>query len=267
MRDMAASPFPTDPVPEAPLPDAPLVRVLTQIRFSPIASLTRMEFIAPFQEALREFYPTMEEQRGMQLVFGPEGVTQSAGDRQWRLSNDDKSWIVVLAPSFVSLETTRYDSRGDFVARITKIASALRSVVGEISIERLGVRYTDRLIGDRATVLLPQLVRSEVLGLTAAPLNAAEIRAAVTQAEFQLPDGSTMTTRCGLLAPGNTLTPDVQSVDEPSWVLDLDAAASGLRLSEDVIREAAERLCMHSYDFFRWVVTDEFIRIHGGEPG
>ena len=267
MRDMAESPFPTSPAPEIPLPDAPLVRVLAQIRYSPIASLTRMAFIAPFQEALRDRYPTMDEQRGVQLVFGPEGVTQSAGDRQWRLNSDDKQWNVVLAPSFVSLETTRYDSRNDFVARITEIAAALRSVVGEVSIERLGVRYTDRLIGDRATVLLPQLVRHEVLGLSIANLDAAEVQAAVAQAEFQLADGSAMTTRCGLLPPGSTLTPDVQPVDEPSWVLDLDAAASELRLSEDVVREAAERLCMHAYDFFRWAVTDEFIRIHGGDPG
>ena len=262
---MAESPFPIEPVPEVPLPNAPLIRVLSQIRFSPIASLTRMEFIAPFQDALRESYPTMDEQRGVQLVFGPEGVTQSSGDRQWRLSSDDKTWIVVLAPSFVSLETSNYDSRSDFVGRITEIANALRSVIGEVSIDRLGIRYTDRLIGDRATVLLPQLVRFEMLGLAATPLDVAEIRAAVSQAEFHLADGSTMTTRWGLLPPGSALTPDIQSVDELSWMLDLDAATSDLRLSEEVVREAAERLCSKVYNFFRWVITDEFIRVHGGE--
>lgn len=267
MREMSESPFPTEPVREAPLPAAPLIRVLTQIRFSPIASLTRMEFIAPFQEALRELYPTMDEQRGIQLAFGPEGVTHSAGDRQWKLSSDDKSWIVVLAPSFVSLETTRYISRSDFVTRITKIASALRSIIGEIPIERLGVRYTDQLVGDRATALLPQLVRPEMLGLTTASLGAAKVRTAVTLAEFQLDDGSTMMTRYGLVPPGNTLTPDSQPIDELSWMLDLDAAVGELRLSEDIVLEAAERLCMHAYGFFRWAVTEDFIRLYGGDPG
>ena len=200
-------------------------------------------------------------------MFGPDGVTQAAGDRQWRLTSEDENWIVVLGPSFVSLETTDYDSRDDFVARISNIAGALRSVVGEVQIERIGVRYTDRLTGENATTLLPQMVRPEVLGLSAGSLDSATVRAAVTQTEFELADGSTMTTRWGLLPPGNTLTPDIPAVDEPSWVLDLDVAATQLRLSEDVVREAAERLCIHAYDFFRWAVTDDFIRVHGGDPG
>lgn len=262
---MADSPFPAKPAIEIPLSDAPLVRVLTQLRYSTIASLTRMEFIAPFQEALRSSYPVMEEQRGMQFVFGPDGVTQSAGDRQWRLTNEGNDWVVVLGPSFASLETVSYSSRSDFVTRLVQVVAALRSVVGEVDIERLGVRYTDRLVGDRATTQLPHLVRSEVLGLAAASLDTARVESAVTQTDFSLADGTTMTTRWGLLPPGNTLTPDVQAVDEPSWVLDLDAAATKLRLSEDVVRESAERLCIHAYDFFSWVVTDEFVRVHGGD--
>lgn len=267
IANMTRSPFPREPAVEVPLPEAPLLRVVAQIRFSAIASLTRMEFIAPFQEALREAYPTMVEQRGMQVMFGPDGVSQVAGDREWRLIDEDESWIVVLGPSFVSLETTQYSSRDDFVDRISTIAGALRSVVGDVQVERIGVRYTDRLTGEYATTSLPRLVRPEVLGLSAGSLDTATVRAAVTQAEFELADGSTMTTRWGLLPPGNTLTPDIQAVDEPSWVLDLDAAAVQLRLSEDVVRDAAERLCIHAYDFFRWAVTDDFIRVHGGDPG
>lgn len=262
---MADNPFPRDPAPEVPLPEAPLVRVVTQLRFAPIASLTLMEFIAPFQEALRPSYPTMVEQRGVHFTLGAEGLAQTMGDRQWRLSSENDEWIVVLGPSFVSLETTRYGSRSDFVDRITRIAGALRSVVGDVQVDRLGVRYTDRLTGVRATTMLPQLVRPEVLGL-AGMLEGAEVRAAVTQAEFQLADESTMTTRWGLLPPGSTLTPDVEAVEETSWVLDIDSAATQLRLSEEVVREVAEQLCIHAYDFFRWVVTDEFIRVHGGNP-
>jgi uncharacterized protein (TIGR04255 family) len=224
-----------------------------------------MEFIAPFQEGLRPSYPTMVEQRGVQFSLGAEGVAQSVGDRQWRLSSENDEWVVVLGPSFVSLETTAYDSRSDFVDRIGRIADALRSVVGDVIVDRLGVRYTDRLIGERATTLLPELVRREVLGLVGM-LEGAEVRAAVTQAEFELADESTMTTRWGLLPPGNTLTPDVPAVDEPSWVLDIDSATTEIRLSEEVVREAAEQLCIHAYDFFRWAVTDDFIRVHGGDP-
>jgi uncharacterized protein (TIGR04255 family) len=207
----------------------------------------------------------MEEQREVKLSFGPQGVTQSAGDRQWKLSNVEKTWAVILAPSFTSLETTAYESRADFVHRLGQVVAALRAVVGEVPIDRLGVRYTDRLTGERAGSSLGTLVRREALGASSFPLDGVELRASVTESEFALTDGAQMTARWGLLPLGATLTPDVQPLDETSWVLDLDAAAFGLRLSEDEVTGTAERLCAHAYGFFRWVVTDEFIRVHGGE--
>ena len=223
-----------------------------------------MEFIAPFQEQLRATYPSMEEQRAVVFTLGPEGMTPTQGDRQWKLTTDEGDWVTVLGPSFVSIETTNYESRTDFVARLTEIVGALRTIIGEIDVERLGVRYTDRLVGEFATTRLPDLVRPEVLGLAAATLDSAAVQAAVTQTEFKLSDGTGMTTRWGLLPPGATLTPDIQPVDEVSWVLDLDAAVSGLRLSEDLVKERSQQLCTHAYDFFRWVVTEEFVRAHGG---
>ena len=36
-----------DPVAEIPLPEAPLIAVVAQIRFPPIVSITREEFIGP----------------------------------------------------------------------------------------------------------------------------------------------------------------------------------------------------------------------------
>jgi len=261
---MAESPFPAEPAAEIPLASAPLVRVVTQLRFSTIASLTRMEFIAPFQESLRGTYPTMNDQRGVQFAFGPDGVVETQGDRQWKLTSDD-GWTVVLGPSFVSLETVNYQSRANFLTRLAQVVTALRLIVDEIEIERLGVRYTDRLVGDYATELLPKLVRTDVVGLAAGAPPSVAVLASVTQAEFALADSSTMTTRWGLLPAGGTLTPDIQPVEEVSWVLDIDCAVTNLRLSEDVIMERSEQLCIHAHDFFRWVVTDEFIRAHGGE--
>ena len=264
-EQMINSPFPGSAVPEIPLPDAPLVRVLTQLRYSTIASLTQMEFIAPFQEALRSGYPTMEEQREVRLAFGPDGVTQSTGDRQWKLSSRDGTWTVNLTPSFTSLETTAYESRGDFVSRLGEVVAALNALVGDLSVDRLGVRYTDRLVGARASSELNRLVREEALGPARLELDGVELLASVNETEFALNDGTRMTARWGVLPPGATLTPDVPPLQERSWVLDLDAAVSNVRLSREIIEEAADRLCNHAYGFFRWVITDEFIRVHGGE--
>lgn len=247
-----------------PLSGAPLVRVLSQLRFSPIASITRMEFIAPFQEALRERYPTMGEQKAVMLNFGPEGVTQTAGDRQWQLSDDDRRWTVMLAPTFLSLETTSYESRSDFVQRLVQVAAALEAVVGSVTIDRLGVRYTDRLVGESNIADLQLLIRADALGAAAFPRGGAQLRAGVSEAEFLLPDGSTLTSRWGQLPGGATLTPDLAPVEEPSWILDIDVAASGLRLRTSDVDFHGRQLCEHAYNFFRWMVTDEFLIRHGG---
>ena len=54
------------PVPEVPLPRAPLVLVVVQARFDRVASIANEEFIAGFQEAIRDIYPVMhrEQQAG-----------------------------------------------------------------------------------------------------------------------------------------------------------------------------------------------------------
>lgn len=45
------------PPPEVPLKSAPLIRVIAQVRFPPILSIEKQEFVASFQEAIRDKYP------------------------------------------------------------------------------------------------------------------------------------------------------------------------------------------------------------------
>ena len=57
----------------------------------------------------------------------------------------------------------------------------------------------------------------------------------------------------------------VDPVDEPSWILDIDAfleetSAFDVEMIGSRTRALAERI----YSFFRWVVTDEFHRRYGG---
>lgn len=53
----AFNPFGAPGPDEVPLERAPLVRVIAQLRFPPIVSLGRADFIGPFQEAIRSRYP------------------------------------------------------------------------------------------------------------------------------------------------------------------------------------------------------------------
>ncbi|HOU92491.1 MAG TPA: TIGR04255 family protein, partial [Polyangiaceae bacterium] len=80
----------TAPLPaEVPLPDAPLVRVIGQVRFPPVLSLEKREFIAPFQEAIRSTYPVLRPEQTQGIVLGPQGVAPGPKQIAWRFSDVD----------------------------------------------------------------------------------------------------------------------------------------------------------------------------------
>lgn len=72
--------------------------------------------------------------------------------------------------------------------------------------------------------------------------------------------------RWGQLPPKATVDPAALDViAEPSWILDLDMfrATSGPFDSKLVVSEVDE-YADRIYTFFRWAVTDDFLRLYGG---
>ena len=67
---------------------------------------------------------------------------------------------------------------------------------------------------------------------------------------------------------GTTFVRDaIEPNAEPSWILDLDMSLSKNReFSIEAMISEAKRFSERIYTFFRWVVTDEFLRRFGGEP-
>lgn len=263
------SPLSGPPPDEIPLTEAPLVRVIAQVRFPVIASVERRDFIGPFQEQIRREYPVLRPEQSRSVVFGPEGMTDTRETTAWRFHDPHSGWRVTLSPDFVALETDRYSNRDDFLARLERVLRALESHFDPRLIERLGVRYIDRVTGPNLSAL-PDLVCPQVSGILASPL-AGQVVQALSQSVFTLPDGGGfVTARWGQLAARSTIDPTLEAVDTPSWILDLDAyeVHQGLRQAFDVqliiarARSFAERI----YSIFRWVVTDEFLRRYGAPP-
>lgn len=252
--------------PEIPLPQAPLVRVIAQVRFPLIASIERREFIASFQEALRTTYPVLRQEMVQSFAMGSQGVAHTSTQTIWRLYDLQGSWRLSLAPDFLALETTVYTSRSDFVDRLHTALCALHTHIGPELVDRLGLRYIDRVVLSE-TEDITQLVRPDVSGLLATPL-APHIQEALSVSLFELPEvQAQLQARWGRIPAQGTIDPDaLEPVDMPSWILDLDMSSKGPRsfdteaLVQDV-RRYAERI----YAMFRWVVTEEFLRRYGGE--
>lgn len=263
---MPSDPFAGPPPAEVPLAAPPLVRVVAQVRFPVIASIEHKAFIASFQEAIRKEYPILRPEESQSLALGSKGVVQQRTLKSWRFHDATGDWRVALGTAFLALETGRYQSRDDFLGRLRRVLDALVMHIDPGVIDRFGVRYIDRLDASQIPDL-PMLVRPEISGILATPL-AAHANHALAEGLFDLPDGSgQVLARWGVLPAHGTVDPGaVEPIAAPSWILDVDAfrASSGAFDVEAIISQArgfAERI----YSFFRWVVTDEFLRRYGGQ--
>jgi uncharacterized protein (TIGR04255 family) len=250
---------------EVPLPQAPLARVVAQISFPVITSLGKADFIAPFQEALRADYPVLRPEQT--ILFGLPGLP--GGDKSpqviWRFSDVKRVWRLSLAPTFVALETTVYVSRADFLRRLDKVLTALAKHINPQLIDRIGVRYIDRIKGDVVN-RLPELVRREVIGILA--MHGAEhVQHSISESLFVIPKiKANLAARWGRLPAGSTIDPSVlEPLNEPSWILDLDIfCAEPKPFSKESVIEDVRTYSERIYTFFRWAVTDEFLKLYGG---
>jgi len=252
---------------EVPLLNAPLVRVIGQVRFPPVLSLEKKEFIAPFQEAIRSTYPILRPEQTLGLVLGPQGVEPGSKQSAWRFSDADGGWRVSVTPEFIAIETTSYTSRNDFLKRLQFVLDAFVKHFKPAIVQRIGMRYIDQVTGD-ALADISKLVRQEVLGIVALPFseNASH---SLTETILTLPESKEqLLARWGKVPAGVTVDPNaIAPINEPSWVLDIDMFCNEEHpfVLKEIVN-TAQRFAERLYTVFRWAVTDDFLRRYGGKP-
>ena len=257
-------PFSGPPPEEIPLARAPLPLVVAQVTFPTVAGFTKLESIAPFQAALMNQYPILRPEPATSFVIGPKGIQIQAGEGKiWRFHDKGNKWRVSLTTEFVALETRSYEGRQDFIERFRAILAALQQAAKPAVYERLGVRFSNRLRGNDVDAL-PRLVHPELLGIVASRLSAKLVHS-VCETSFTIGDDA-LNVRWGLLPPGGTPDPAaIEPMDEPTWLLDMDAFTSkSADFSTDAVADKAVAFASRIYSFFRWAVTDEFLSRFGG---
>ncbi len=250
--------------PEVPLKNAPLVRVIAQLRFPEILAIEQRDFVAPFQETIRSAYPVLREEQAQGILLGPGGVATAKPQVAWRFSDVAGHWRVSLTPEFLALETTKYVSRSDFFDQLKSLAKALDEHIDPGQIDRLGVRYIDRITGN-AVDNIANLIRPEVRGITGT-IAATHTVHALSESMFDLSDARVLA-RWGCLPPGATVDPAaIEPATEKSWILDLDMFSSApMPFVVDHVVAEAQRYAERIYTIFRWAVTDKFLLICGGK--
>ncbi|NED04373.1 TIGR04255 family protein [Streptomyces sp. SID6648] len=260
---------------DVPLPGAPLVRVIGQLRFGALSVFMAGDQAAhAFIGELSDTYPYVEQGVEQSLLFAPgQPLQQQEVGKVWRLRSSDRQSVVALTNGVLTLETASYTGRGDFCQELARLAGILQAIARVPAYHRIAIRYTNRLAGAITLEQLPKLIHSEFLGLVGAPLaSQAQLSYTMSQSLLALEGGGKLLVQAGRLPGNGTFDPTLPPVDEPSWVLDLDAydefpdARRALHADADSVSKAASECAKRAYALFRWAVTDEFLRHFGGTP-
>ena len=261
------------PIKEVPLPRSPLVKVVAQVRFPPILSISDRTKVAVVQELLRDTYAYLGEHQVHHVAIPPGGEPSVSQDLIWRFSDhaSEPRWRVSLGIGFVALETSSYSSRSDFLNRFRAVVAAVEEAFSPAEAARLGLRYVDRLSGE-AIGRIRELVRPEALGIlgpagASSPELGDSVIHLLTDAQFAAQENALIRGRWGQLPPGATFDPDViEPIDQTSWCLDFDMFTTTPQpFSSAGLHAESRRFAADLYWMFRQVVTDEFLRFHGGQ--
>ncbi|MGX9966103.1 TIGR04255 family protein [Roseomonas sp. F4] len=258
------NPFDGPPPNEVALIHAPLARVIAQVRFPPILALENAAEISGFQKTIREYYPVLRKEEVREVSVSAHGEVKVGTVALWKFSDARDEWWVSVTNNFVALETRAYSSRKNFIDRLDLLFHAANAAFRPQVIERLGLRYVNRLKGPILN-RLSSLVRQEMLGISASSL-ASFTHLSLTETHLALQGvGGEMLLRHGHLPPNMSYDPAIEPVDSPTWVLDIDTFRSQ-RLAFDPVHlsELSADLAQQSYRLFRWITKDEFLREHGG---
>ncbi|MFI4973243.1 MAG: TIGR04255 family protein [Caulobacterales bacterium] len=251
---------------EVPLPGSPLVRVVAQVQLPGIIKIRLPEEAAKFQDRVRADYPMVDEdgmsELRINLGSGAPTFQQNPGVI-WRFSDLDRQWRVSLAPNAVTLDTTAYTNRADFLTRWAAILAIVQDQFDPRVVQRAGIRYLDQVV-DEGFAVLPSMLRHEMLGVISGPIRE-HVAHALSEALLATEEGKVLL-RWGDL-PGNVVIDPALMNPHPqrSWVLDIDSFSEERAVFEHkALAMTFGCLADRAYALFRYTVNNDFLRFYGG---
>jgi uncharacterized protein (TIGR04255 family) len=254
-------PFTGDAERSVKLQQTPLALVLCQVRW-PEMSFLRDEALEKLADRLgQEFedYPVVSRADEVAYSFGPQGVTHMVAGKVFQWASVDQTWHISLARRFVTFHCTEYPGYIEFNRRLYAVLSSVRDLVGVPLIDRVGMRYVNRMSDPNVDGLL-SFVRPEVLGFRGIGVESPEVilQGSINQATYTVGD-ATLQVRSGITGPGETVDPSIPPLPTQSWVLDLDAAIERRApFDVDAIIGSASHLADVDYDYFKYIIADGF---------
>jgi uncharacterized protein (TIGR04255 family) len=253
---------------EKRLPRAPLERVIAQVRFPTILKIDDQSVVSNFQELIRADYPRLQELRNqavrIEMGVGDAPKAISTTTIIWQFSDAPNVWRVSLAREALTIESESYTSRQDLLARLEIVLKAMAEVFRPSLVERIGVRYVDRIVGPQFETF-ETLLDTRFLGSSFVKLKS-HLQYSLNEAMFTIEEGELLL-RWGVM-PTN-MTPDpgaISPLPNPSFVLDIDVSSKSQReFVIDALVPSFRSLAERAYSVFRFAVTEEFLKIYGAK--
>ena len=252
--------FTLEPVPEIHLARAPLEKVLTQVQFSLTPELVSDEGEQRLAAALAR-YPVRRRGQSVNVMINPATASIENKSVTTRIFADpSQSWVVTIMETAVGVETTAYDSRDDFCDRAREVFEAVAAVAAPPVVDRLGVRYIDRVRDSAALEHLDDYVNPRLRILDGVVTSPLVVEHSISDTMIRIADDEGLKVRSGILPGAAAFDPVLPPILERSWVLDLDifTLAGGFAFDPSALDARVRRYSEHIYSFFRWATTNEF---------
>ena len=121
--------------------NAPLKYVVFVAELSPASVLGETAALDTIHDALRDDLPVREDLTNA-LLAGPDGLTRSSGAR---FVDGSQHRAVLVTPSRITADTTRYSTFSEFSAFLGRFLDAVAVVAPGRACRRLGLRYIDEI--------------------------------------------------------------------------------------------------------------------------
>ena len=128
--------------PPLQLPGSPLVLVLCQVRIAAIRSIA--SHIPALQEHLRRNgFPVDVSKEFVEVAVPAEGSARRRRSGHWEFRTLDEDWSIIVGEGAIVIQTTAYRGFDGFLDTLSFAVAAVDAVVGDLVVERVGLRYVD----------------------------------------------------------------------------------------------------------------------------
>lgn len=218
------------------LAGAPLVQVVAQVKFNSQSTLSTLSGVGLLHDLLPKYPRLLTEQQAV-FTATPAGMTTTQIP-QWRMTDLENEWAVVVGPEQLAVETNNYESWGAFRERLLQALTALTEYTHPRVQERIGLRYVNHVHPDGDGSYSGRL-REELLGLAGVTGWQKAMEASLAQTLLQ-DEGRQLALRYGTgkaVIADEVFVIDIDCFDERPSSFDLQT----LIASFDTLNDAAYR--------------------------